>query len=386
MHTFLRRIGISLLALMVPFAFALAAQADGGFKDRISDQDRQVYQNLNFQNRFGVQFRSHRQVCADAGPGEVHCNARVVTDDQGTPLVKSAAIAGFGATQFLKAYGLTGVASGHPVIAIVDAYDDPNIVNDLKTYSTAFGLPQLPTCSGAIASSAVPCFKKVNQTGGSTPPPANAGWSLEIALDVEVAHATCQNCGILLVEANSATYANLMAAVDHAVQLGAKVVSNSYGGAEFSGETAYDSHFNHPGVAFTVSAGDSGYGVEYPAASKYVTAVGGDEPVPQCRRLVQAGARLGRNGERLLDRGREAVVAEGIRAARNARSRMSLLTPIRTPVLPCTIPSATPGRAAGSRWAGRRLRRRLRPRSTRSRGTSRRRPLKIRFRTATPRH
>jgi subtilase family serine protease len=67
----------------------------------------------------------------------------------------------------------------------------------------------------------------------------------------------------------------MMTAVDRAVTLGAKVVSNSYGAPEFSGETAYDSHFNVPGVAFTVSSGDSGYGVEYPAASRYVTAVGG---------------------------------------------------------------------------------------------------------------
>jgi subtilase family serine protease len=78
-----------------------------------------------------------------------------------------------------------------------------------------------------------------------------------------------------LVEANSATYTNLIAAIDKAVAFGAKVVSNSWGSAEFSGETTYDSHFNRPGVAFTVSAGDAGYGAQYPASSQYVTAVGG---------------------------------------------------------------------------------------------------------------
>ena len=88
--------------------------------------------------------------------------------------------------------------------------------------------------------------------------------------------AVCPNCHILLVEATSATMANLGTAVNTAVALGAKYVSNSYGGGESSADTSYDtSYFNHPGVAITVSSGDSGYGVEYPAASQYVTAVGG---------------------------------------------------------------------------------------------------------------
>jgi subtilase family serine protease len=92
-----------------------------------------------------------------------------------------------------------------------------------------------------------------------------------------MASAICPNCKILLVEASSNSFANLGAAVDRAAGIGANVISNSYGGSEFSGETgsAYDGHFKHPGVAITVSSGDSGYGVEYPAASQYVTAVGG---------------------------------------------------------------------------------------------------------------
>ena len=91
-----------------------------------------------------------------------------------------------------------------------------------------------------------------------------------------MASAVCPNCNILLVEATSATMANLGKAVNEAVTLGAKFVSNSYGGSESSSDTSYDSsYFNHPGVAITVSAGDAGYGAEYPAASKYVTSVGG---------------------------------------------------------------------------------------------------------------
>lgn len=88
--------------------------------------------------------------------------------------------------------------------------------------------------------------------------------------------AACPQCNILLVEAKSASMDDLGAAVNQAVKQGAKFVSNSYGGSEGSDDTtADDQYFKHPGVAITVSSGDSGYGVEYPAASQYVTAVGG---------------------------------------------------------------------------------------------------------------
>jgi subtilase family serine protease len=93
---------------------------------------------------------------------------------------------------------------------------------------------------------------------------------------VQVAHAICPNCKILLVEAASNSFANLLAAEDYA-RAHADVVSNSWGAGEFNGETAYDSHFAAGPVAtaITFSSGDSGYGVEYPAASPLVTAVGG---------------------------------------------------------------------------------------------------------------
>ena len=99
---------------------------------------------------------------------------------------------------------------------------------------------------------------------------------MEIALDVEVAHGVCPGCSILLVEANSNGLTDLFAAVDRAAALGATAISNSYGtSGEFTGEAAYDSHFNRPGVAVTVSSGDAGYGTSYPAVSPYVTSVGG---------------------------------------------------------------------------------------------------------------
>jgi len=216
----------------------------------------------------------HSPVCRGEVHGSARCHARVRINTKGSPMVTTSP-SGYGPNQFLTAYGLTGIAPSDQIIAIVDAYDHPNIQSDLNTYSDTFGIPRLPACVGSITDSSVPCFQKVDQNGGQSYPKVNSGWALEIALGVEIAHAICQNCKILLVEAYSNSYSDLMAAVDRAVLMGATVVSNSYGSSEFSSETAYDSHFNHPGIAFTFSSGDSGYGTTYPAASPYVTAVGG---------------------------------------------------------------------------------------------------------------
>ncbi len=219
---------------------------------------------------------SHQEVCAHGNPnGTARCHARVIVKSNGKPQTTPAPAA-YGPAQLLGAYNLTGIAPNNQIIAIVDAYGDANALTDLNTYSAKFGIPAMTACVGSIASSATPCFSKVDQNGGTNYPADNSGWILETSLDIEVAHAVCQNCSILLVQGNSAQFADLMQAVDTAVALGATEISNSYGTAsEFNGETAFDSHFNHPGIAITVSSGDSGYGVEYPAASPYVTSVGG---------------------------------------------------------------------------------------------------------------
>jgi subtilase family serine protease len=199
----------------------------------------------------------------------------VVTNKAGRPLASPSAVSGYGPVQFQTAYGLTAAAaaSTSEVVAIVDAYDDSSAKSNLDTFSTNFGLAVMPTCPGAPAAG---CFKKVNQTGGSTLPAGNTGWGLEISLDLDTVHAVCPNCGILLVEANSNNDSDLYTAEDYAAAH-ANVVSNSWGGGEYGSQTVDDSHFNHPGVAITVSSGDSGYagGVEYPSSSRYVTAVGG---------------------------------------------------------------------------------------------------------------
>ncbi len=207
-----------------------------------------------------------KPVCpGPAGPGTARCHAQVVSDNVGIPLA-AAAPSGYGPVQFRTGYGLTAGGSSSTTIAIVDAYDDPNIESDLGVYSTQFGLPKCTTANG--------CFKKVNQTGGTSYPAKNAGWALEISLDVQIAHGICPNCKILLVEATTNSFANLLKAEDYAIAH-AQVVSNSWGGKEFSGETGNDTHFNHVGHPITFSSGDGGYGVEYPASSQYVTAVGG---------------------------------------------------------------------------------------------------------------
>jgi subtilase family serine protease len=149
-------------------------------------------------------------------------------------------------------------------IGIVDAYDHPKIESDLNVFSSKFGLPSCTSSNG--------CFRKVF---ASNPPRTNAGWALEIALDVEWAHAIAPKAKILLVEAPSNSLTDLLGAVDVAVENGASVVSMSWGGSEFSSESSYDSHFFVSNVTFTASSGDSGNGVEYPAASPFVVSVGG---------------------------------------------------------------------------------------------------------------
>jgi subtilase family serine protease len=232
---------------------------------------------------------TYTRSCAEPKKGQMACNAlRVtggvtafqqqraketgITAQAVSPKAATDSPTGYGPSDLQSAYGLTDAAASNgsgETIAIVDAYDDPNAEADLATYRSYYGLPDCTSDNG--------CFKKVGQTGSTTSlPSADSGWAGEISLDLDMASAVCPNCNILLVEAKSSSMANLGTAVNEAVKLGAKFVSNSYGGAESSSDTSYDSkYFNHPGVAITVSAGDEAYGAEYPAASKYVTAVGG---------------------------------------------------------------------------------------------------------------
>ncbi len=223
-------------------------------------------------------------VCGIAANGWGNCNAQVVTKDiKGNPLVNNTSplSTSYGPDEFHGAYEIpctpggstqaicnSPVSFGGQTIAIVDAYNAPNIESDLNTYSSYYGLPQCTKANG--------CLNIVNEFGNSSLPiTTNSGWALETSLDVEVAHMICQTCRILLVEANSSSFLDLGNAVNTAAKLGATEISNSYGAGEWSGEAQYDTYYNHPGIAVTVSTGDNGYGVEYPGSSSNVLAVGG---------------------------------------------------------------------------------------------------------------
>lgn len=216
---------------------------------------------------------SHRPVCGPPAAGFARCHAEIVTNGGGMPQATVSYSSGYRPADLASAYkyGLPSPGSAWAwngqTVAIVDAYDNPSAESDLAAYRSQFGLPPCTTANG--------CFTKVNQRGGGAYPVADIGWGQEIALDLDMASAVCANCKILLVETDSNSYANLGAGVDLAAARGATAISNSYGGAEFNGETSYEGHYNHPGSAITVSSGDAGYGVEFPAASRYVTAVGG---------------------------------------------------------------------------------------------------------------
>ena len=210
-------------------------------------------------------------LCATAAPGSASCFAQRRTDikQRLASAVAAAAPSGLSPANLHSAYNLPSTGGSGLTVAVVDAYNDPNAESDLATYRSQYGLSACTKANG--------CFKQVSQTGSTTSLPTNdTGWAGEEALDIDMVSAVCPNCNIILVEANSATDSDLGTAENEAVALGAKFVSNSWGGDESSSQTSEDtSYFKHPGVAITVSAGDSGYGAEYPATSQYVTAVGG---------------------------------------------------------------------------------------------------------------
>ncbi|WP_030320512.1 putative Ig domain-containing protein [Streptomyces sp. NRRL B-3229] len=210
-------------------------------------------------------------LCATAAPGEASCFAQRRTDikQRLATALAAAAPSGLSPANLHSAYNLPSTGGSGLTVAVVDAYNDPNAEADLATYRSQYGLSACTKANG--------CFKQVSQTGSTTSLPTNdTGWAGEEALDIDMVSAVCPNCNITLVEANSANDTDLGIAENEAVSLGAKVVSNSWGGSEASSQTSEDtSYFKHPGVAITVSAGDSAYGAEYPATSQYVTAVGG---------------------------------------------------------------------------------------------------------------
>ncbi|MDF3297729.1 putative Ig domain-containing protein [Streptomyces tropicalis] len=233
----------------------------------LTDPHRQTFHPTG---RAGQPVPTHH-LCATAAPGHASCFAQRRTDirQRLASAVAAAAPSGLSPANLHSAYNLPSTGGSGLTVAVVDAYNDPNAESDLATYRSTYGLSACTKADG--------CFKQVGQTGSTTSLPTDdSGWAGEEALDIDMVSAVCPNCDIVLVEADSANDTDLGIAENEAVSLGAKFVSNSWGGSEASSQTGEDtSYFKHPGVAITVSAGDSGYGAEYPATSQYVTAVGG---------------------------------------------------------------------------------------------------------------
>lgn len=171
---------------------------------------------------------------------------------------------GYGPADLASAYSLpTTTAGSGQTVGIVDYGNDPYAESDLAVYRSTYGLPACTTSNG--------CFKKVNEQGveGSYPK-NNRSWSPEISLDLDMVSAVCPNCKIILVEV-SKSFDN---GENTAINLGANVVSNSYGASLPSG---YDAAFDHPGHIITVASGDSGYSssTTYPDGYGTVVSVGG---------------------------------------------------------------------------------------------------------------
>ncbi len=251
----------------------------------------------------------HVAVCGLTARGDARCGAIQLLDPSqnwhpgpkaiqpsrkpGSPSTTSSP-SGYYPGDLQSAYGLQSALAnmttpGGATVAIVDAYDDPYAASNLANYRTTMnsaidpatnlqGSKIPPLCSSTVTSGCVH-FTKVNQTGGTSYPTANSSWSEEISLDLDMVSAICPDCNIVLVEASSSSFSNLAAAVAYAKSLHPAVVTNSYGGSEFNTETSDNGTYSYStsggNTAITAATGDSGYGVEFPAASPDLTAVGG---------------------------------------------------------------------------------------------------------------
>jgi hypothetical protein len=241
-----------------------------------------------------------RRVCAAPRPGRASCMSMRLAPTgvqaaSAAPQVLGAGhpavtfphpFAGFlTAAELHEAYSLPAdtPAASLQTIAVVDAFDDPTAEQDLGVYDEQFGLAPCTTANG--------CFAKINQEGNPSPLPRKQGeWASEMSIDVQMAHAICQSCRVLLVETKSERFSDLGAGVNAAANAGATEISNSYGGPEEPAFASFfeednDAFYNHPGLVVTASAGDCGYfeqacpgepeAADFPADSPDVVGVGG---------------------------------------------------------------------------------------------------------------
>lgn len=173
--------------------------------------------------------------------------------------------AGFSPFEIKKVYNLPP-SGGSGTIAIIAAYNDKQIENDLAVFDRQFSLPSCTVLNGCLE-------KHLMQSKISD----DSDWDIETSLDVEWSHAIAPNAKILLVAAKTASGTNLLSAIDYATSRADVVaVSMSWGGPEFSTEASLDNHFvSNFGATFFASSGDNGAGVSWPAVSPNVVGVGG---------------------------------------------------------------------------------------------------------------
>jgi subtilase family serine protease len=257
----------------------------------------------------------HKRVCTTSPlPNNVTCHAHIVTDATGKPLILNSSKANSRATNYSppqtigvvpygpnslsQAYLKSSTANltlGSPskLVAIIDAYGYGTLATDIAYYRQTYNLPSIivnprsntgfTTCGGSA-----PCLTIVNlsKTGLSNfnNQGYQSGWDQETALDLQMVSAICPKCSILLVQANSPGFADMIAAETVAANAGAIAISNSYGGPEspsyLNYVNQYNSGYNWPNIAITVSAGDVSDSVDFPASSPTVTAVGGTSLQP----------------------------------------------------------------------------------------------------------
>ena len=274
-------------------------------------------------------------VCPPATPGTAECLALRRTDIAALPASAVSPQTTTGPIRpadLQSAYALPSASAGSGMtVAIVDAYDLPTAEADLAVYRSEFGLPACTTANG--------CFRKVNQSGGTSPYPAanraGVSRSLWISTWSPPYAPTARSCSSRPTTTPTPTWDRRSIPP---CRMGAIAVSNSYGGPEGSGETTYlDPYYDHPGVAITAATGDCGYNcaastrqhyksVEYPAASPYVIAVGGTNLTPDASARGWTESAWGNaategSGQRLLRVRAQALLAAGHRVRESNRGR-----------------------------------------------------------------
>lgn len=210
-----------------------------------------------------------RAACGAVPAGKVRCLAQYRTPPTGRTANLPQMIQTLGPSQIAAAYGLRGGAVG-ATVAIVGAFSNPHLEKDLAVYRKTVGLAPCTTANH--------CLRIVNQRGAASPlPPTDPGWGVEAALDVDAVSAACPACKILVVEADDDNDLSLAAGVNTAVRLKATVVSNSYGGDEYTAVPSIAArYYRHPGVPIVASSGDDGFQpASFPASATTVIAVGG---------------------------------------------------------------------------------------------------------------